>query len=445
MVYSVLEKTKKHKAIDMAHIPFQACLALLLLVVFARNVFAWPLPVSVILGIAALCAILGDRSEIVTLAICFIPLSAAFQYKYAILVCLVVYAVKYYRDIRISPLFLPLLGMMIWELLHAFGVSFSIAEWLRDFAELILLVFLSSVVFKKMRYAVLCRSFALCCIITMTIVLLNLLKANNYDFSGIFDGFYRFGIGNMDVEHYGVNYNPNALGRISNLALCGLLQLVLCKKHRPADYILMLLLVFFGILTMSRSFLVCLLFLLLSFFVSNGMSRKAKKYVFFVLLALALSVFLLNKIVPEVITRYWERFQVDDITNGRSFLFAFYNEHLVSNWEHLLFGLGVQGMPQRLAALYGDVNVSHNAIQELLIVWGIPGLCMFLVFLFGLIRFSWRKEQGKRKLIHFMPLILLLIAIQSGQMITSGITLLELVFAYVSMRTVFGEDSNELC
>ena len=239
-------------------------LAVLIALVFVRNVLKAEIPVLVFLALTAIIALLGTKEEIVTLGICCIPLSATFQYKYTLLICILVYSFKYPKDIKLSQHIFPLLCMMVWEFVHALAYDFTLNEYFRSFSEMIFCTFLMLCTYKKYNYGKICRILAVCTICLLFMLLINLLKEVNYDFQRLFSGYYRLGV-EAGRENYDIGYNANALGYMCLLSIAGLLQLVVAKQQRLGDYALMALLLFFGILTKSRSFLLSGAVLLLMF------------------------------------------------------------------------------------------------------------------------------------------------------------------------------------
>ena len=421
-----------------SRLPFYLGMALMIFAIFARNILDLPIPVIAILAIGALVAVISDRDEIIALAIACIPMSAAFQYKYLLFICIIVYVVKFGKDIKITSAVLPLAFMVVWEFIHGLFYPFSIYESLRGFSELIFCTFLMMVVPKKVDYKMISRLLAIASICMMSIVILNLLEKANYNFEEVFVGSYRFGVGNTDAENFGVNYNANALGMIANLSIAGLLQLIAAKKHNLFDYFMIVVLVMFGVMTMSRAFLICFALIIAMFAVSGVPTLKGKvKRIFLIILMIVLLVMLVVNLMPTVYETFVARFEVEDISNGRNDLFMLYLDHITANFKNLMFGIGRQGYGDIIENMYPDVALGtgtyacHNGTQELLVCWGIPGLVLFVWFIVEMIR---KKPIGlKRSLVNYIPLILLLVYVQSGQLITGGASLLALTFAYVSL------------
>lgn len=404
------------------------------LLIVARNVLSINIPVLAILAVGALIAMLGDRDEIIALGVCCIPMSNSFQYKYLILLCIAIYIFKFFGDIRINGAILPLLLMMIWELLHGIKYNFSFYEYLRGFSELVFVTFLMILKPRKIDFPFIVRILAWVSVGMMMIVLANLLLVSNFNLELIFNGYYRFGSTMTESENFGGTYNPNQLGMICNLAIASIMILIIKKEAKLFDYVALSLLVIFGIMTMSRAFLLCLALLVVLFIFATKESVLKKIRTVILLLLVVVIVFLIvRSTMPFIIEQVLGRFQEEDMLNGRDELFAFYNEHIFSSPEYFVFGIGIQDFAGKFDALYNNsYNVAHNGTQEIVICWGIVGFILFVYFLIKLIK---NKNCVKRKLRDFLPVILILVYVQSGQLITNGTALLALALAHIALQT----------
>jgi hypothetical protein len=108
--------------------------------------------------------------------------------------------------------------------------------------------------------------------------------------------------------------------------------------------------------------------------------------------------------------------------------------------------VGLSNLGEKLVNIYRSaVNVPHNSIQEIVAAWGLPGLGMMIALFFMIVKES--KQYGGRKiLLNFIPLVVILVKSMAGQMISSGYTMLALVLAYLSLCQNFDlkNDSNQL-
>ncbi len=414
---SVQDKPKRH-------ILFWIMMAGFMGLIYVRNIMEIEYPIVVLLLYAGAMALLCDHDEIIALAVTFVPLSAAFQYRYALLVLMVVYAIKHMRDILKINLsaYIPLLLMMVWELMHGITGEFSFTSYLQGFTELIFCSFVLSLPNKKFDYSLISRVLAVCVAFACTVLLLKLLPEVNYNFEKIFEGGnYRFGINDENAESYVMNYNANALGFMCNMAIAGLLIRMMSRRVNIIDAALIGVLVFYGALTLSRSFVLCFaLVIVLSMFASGIKLGKIVRNVVLFSLAVAMMLLVLQLTVPYILNNILERFMEDDVTGGRAKLMVWYNEYIFSDLEHLLFGTGLQNILGKvnLGAHVKIEAVPHNAVQELVVVWGLPGIVLFGVFVIYMIINA--KKQNGVKLVNFIPMIVWFVMGMSGQWITSG-------------------------
>ena len=408
-------------------------MAIILLSIVIKNLTPVNLPPVIILALCCALAFVSDRDELLTMVIVCIPLSAAFQYKYFILAATLIYILKFGKDIKYKHGIIPLLLMMALELAHGAFFTFSLYLYLRNFAELIFCTVFLMCEHKRIDYKLIVRTLAISSLVMMTIVLLNLLKQTGYNFQAIFEGTYRFGVGNEETVEYGINYNANKLGFIANLSIAGLLQLNLAKIGKKIDYVIILMLALFGILTMSRTFLLisALIITLFIFSTQTSLITRTRNVLLIAIFIIAI-FFFVKQTMPFIISRFTERFMVDDISNGRAGLFAFYTDHIFSSLKYMLVGIGLQNYGDRIFDIYGSFeNVCHNGPQEVIVCWGFIGLGLFIWYIYELI--SGTKKTSTRKLINFIPIIITSVAVQAGQLISNGDILLRFTLCAASL------------
>ena len=411
--------------------------------IFVRNIFAIEYPIIILLVYVCCMALFCDHDEIVALAISFVPFYTTFQYRYAILALLVIYALKYAQSLKRINLFvyIPLALMMCWELLHGVFWDFSFVSYLQGFAELIFCTFLISLPNKKFDFSFITRVLAICVIFCCCVLLIKLLQETEFDLNDVFlSGYYRFGVIEDTELTYAISYNANELGYICNLSIIGLLLRVKIEKRNWIDMGLIGALIFFGLLTLSRTFILCLALLILMYiFAFEKDIAKITRGLFSVVIIGALILLILNFTVPFVIENLVARFNDDDVTNGRSDLFLLYGSFVSSSPSNLLFGVGLQDTLNKVSKLDPMIfGVPHNGTEELIVSWGMPGLLLFLYFIVMIISEA-KKVLKKHRFANYMPLIMILIVAQAGQLITSGSKLMLLYFAYMVLCTNFSE------
>lgn len=421
-----------------SHARFYSLLSLLLLLISLRYAFQINIPKVIFLGIILLNAFLGDRDEIVAMCMCCIPLHESIDFFYSIVICISMYLLKYHREVRINLTFIPVITMVFWELLHCLGETFSIVGFLTDIIPLLaLLIFLCADV-SEYDYAFIARSVATVTAVICIMLLLKVLYLSDFNLIVAFANLQRLGVdtesSKQSVTVSGGEIHPNILGVICVLATTGLMQLRTAGKGEKKDLLMACTLLVFGTLTSSRTFLVCLaLMVVLLLFSQKGSLGQKLRFLGIVILVLILALVVLNFLFPELMQYYYSRFQVKDITTGRIGLMSVYHEFIVSNPEVMMFGIGLHDLGPKVIDTYMLASVApHNAVQEMVIAWGLPGLILFVVLMVMMILRS-RQFCRRQGLINYIPLLIILVKSQAGQMLNSGYTMMAFSYAYLSM------------
>ena len=438
------------KVASLRHIVgrFQLLLGLLIGLIFVQYALGAEIPTTVFLAIAAAIAATCNKNEVIAFFICCIPLHEMLSLTSTLAICSAIYLIRISGKFKLNLAAVCLvLMMMVWEFLHCVGAGFSIASFAYRFMPLIVLVLFMSTNASRIDYGFVVRSFAITASCTCLILLSILLIEAEFDIRAAFASFQRLGMVLEESTAERVSLvNPNTLGIICVLASAGLIQLTIAGRGKRSDLAIVMILLSFGVMTLSRTFLACLalavVLLLLS--AKGGIGGKAKFTLLIVVLML-LSISLLYLLAPELLNSFLSRFQEKDLTTGRADTMVAYHNFIISRSNVAFFGIGLQDLHEKLLLRYAVAPyVPHNGIQEIIIVWGIPGLLLVCVLLGLMVRCS-RRFNKKQGLINFIPLLIILLKIQAGQMITSPYTILALSFAYLSLccpfliRRTYGE------
>lgn len=412
-------------------------IGLVLACMFLRNALHIEIPVSIILFFSVIPMCIATPSQMVAMLVSFIPLSTGFQYKYALLLYLIIGVARFHRYIKPTKAVLIIIAMMVWELAHGLSGEFSISEFMRCFAELLILCFIMCIKWDNVNIKLISRSLAIATIGTCLIItyieisgglgsLINMISQSAAE--------YRFGQDTTDGATYGLNFNANQLGFICNMAIASLLVLIARKEHSILDIVMLGILVFFGLITLSRTFVAVALFLFAFFiFASPGSAKQRTRNILLFAIIAPILFLLVFEFTPSIIENFVARNDTDDITNGRAGLMTFYHEHIFSSFEHCFWGIGLQGYGGKLANMYGhQVVVCHNGIQELWVTWGIVGVVLFALMIFSMIITS-KRWANNRVFFALLPLCALLFSSMAGQLISSGTYLLSLSLTYIVM------------
>ena len=420
------------------HRRFACLLGLLLLMIMSRYAFQIDLPRLAFLGMICLIVLLGDQDEITAMIIACIPLHESIDFFYALVLCTAVYVCKFYRQIRLGNNVLLVLVIILWELLHCLRSSFSPVEFLGCVIPFIVLAVLMASDVKKIDYGFVARTFAWVTLAISMVLFVRVLYLSNFNMIRAIAGLRRLGldthtgVGNVKIS--GNQINPNTLGIVTVLASTGLMQVRRMGSGRKLDLVLMCAMIVLAALGTSRTYLTCLLLMVVLLVLSErgGLGKKAKALVSVsVMVAAAVVIFAL--LFPSNFEYFVSRFMVRDITTGRDGLMVQYHNFIVDNPKVLLFGIGYQDFGFRLLELYRVAEVvPHNSIQELIIVWGVPGLMLFAALFVSMFCDS-RRCNRKQSLLNCIPLIIILFKGMAGQMLNSPYTMLAFSFSYLSL------------
>lgn len=422
-----------------SHKRFYWLLALLLGMISLRYSLQIDIPPVLLLAIILSMAVLGDLNEIACVCLCCIALHESIDLFYALGFCIVVIAVKYPKEIRLNPSIIPIFLMIVWELLHCFRADFSLRTFIVNCIPLLVLAVFMCLDARKIDYSFVVQAFAIALAVICLSLLLKLIYLADFNILKAFAGLQRLGHDASEVSLDGKgSIQTNTLGILCVLATTGLMQLRMAGSRSPKDMLLALFLMVFGALTASRTYLVCLaLMLVLLLFSQQGDIKTKLRYLSGVCLLVLIALGLLYLIFPDLMEYYISRFQEADITTGRDVLMINYGKFIRTNPKVMFFGIGLNHFGDDLMTTYKVAgHVPHNGIQELVIAWGLEGLILFICLWLIMI---WRSRHfcKNQKLINYIPLIIILIKAQAGQMLNSSYTMLTFSYAYLSMCQEF--------
>ena len=426
---------------------FKVYWLLMVALMIVRYVLKINVPAAAFLLVSLIPICFGSISEQMAFAVSIIPFSVAFQYKYAILMLSVSLLFKARWRLKRSGLLITILVMMVWELAHAFYEPFSYVEYLRDFAELILLGIVTSLSVEELDHKLVIRSLSLSVVAVCAIMLFMQLQQFHFNIIAVFARSarsYRFGQSNMAAGEFALNFNANNLGFLCNLASSGCLLLAARKEHKLFDMVLAVSASVFAIMTLSRAAIVCMAMVYMAyFFFTEGVAVRKVWRGLGGLAVAAAAVVLIGIFVPSVFENLTERFQRVDVWNGRGNLFKYYTQFMMSSPLYFLFGVGMQQIYVKVSPYAPVVDVPHNGLQEVWVAWGIVGLALFIAVLWKLLTVSKPYAGGRRQLYQFVPLGLTLLFVMSGQFLTSSRALLALSFSYICLCVKTAEQEKQ--
>ncbi len=406
---------------------FVPCIFAFIVLLFLRDFVGTSVPLIIFLLLSFIVAAFADKTEIVAFCFCFIPILNAFQSKYALLICMGVYIARFVRIKSVAFYMIPIAFLLFWEIMHGFTSDLSIIEVFRLFAELFFCCFVISLSPEAVDFKKIVRSMSFMAVCAYCILLLSQLRQFDYQMSALFSGVFRLGYA-VDETKMSVGFNPNYLAYICLCCIEGLAFLVYKKQSNLFDIICLGALGIFGLLTMSRKFIVCVAVWLVLFLLSY---RKKFKIFLVVLLVLFAVLFVLQTFFPTAAQALLLRFTEEELTGGRTDIMSFFNQQLSEDMGLLFFGVGLQNFGLKITEMY-NTTVPHNGFQELLVVWGIPGFIAFFAFLFMFLSQA-KKRNPHIKLINYTPFLVMLLNAMVSQMVSSSVVVSCMAIVYICL------------
>jgi len=421
------------------HSGFYILLSLMLLLCFFKNLLQINIPQVLMVALGIAIMIVGNHDEIIAMCICCIPLHTMFQYIYIILFGVVCYVVKQGKKINLNLSIMPIMLIVLWELIHCFGNDFAITQFIGTFLPFLLLAILMCSNEINLDYEFIVRAFVITIVAACAMVLARQIYVSRFNMASLLMNLQRFGMETPEIQSRlqisEGRINPNTLGIICVLGITGLLQVNSLGRGRKSDIALILILLLFGLLTASRTYLVCLAIMAVLFLAGKKerLSKKIKIIGYSALIIL-FAIFLLWMIVPKQLEFFLSRLSEKDISGGRFDLMKIYND-FISSANVLLYGIGLHDFVIKVIDEYRVASVvPHNGMQEIILAWGGLGIFLFIWLLWSMWS-SANRTQHKPILQNYIPFLIFLAKVQAGQFITSAYTLLTINYVYLSMRT----------
>lgn len=429
-----------------------ACFAVLFTLLSAMIFVRYGLQINIprVLALVPIVAIalLGNQTEVIAICMCLIPLHESLDFYYALVSAVAIYVCRYYSRIKINTSFILLIFIIIWELLHCFTAVFSPIAFVTSLAPIIALVVFLCSDFSELDYAFLVRAVASAAMVTCVTMLVQIAWVSSFNLIAFLANLRRLGaLSDAAIDRLQISggiVQTNSLGIICVVITACLLQLRAGAQNKRSDVFIMLTLLIFGMLTASRTFLVCLALMIMLVLLGQKGGLKKLRYLGLAILAVGFIALIFSVFFPDQLEYYISRFFVADITTGRDDLMIAYHRFITGNLNVLFFGIGLQNYGDKLVNYYRVApNVPHNSIQEILVAWGIPGVLMIGLLILYLVYRSW-KCKGRRKLMNYIPLIIILFKSIAGQLLTSNYSMLALAFAYLNLIQDINEDAGLL-
>jgi len=229
----------------------------------------------------------------------------------------------------------------------------------------------------------------------------------------------------------GLQGNPNYYTIDIILALSAIIVTMYNRKHRPINTVFLVLLPVFGLMSLSKSFLITLVLLIACWFVLSirqgvgGMTR----FVFIAVVGMAIAYYMAYDSINASLLRFMgdDTSSLEQVTTGRSDIWMDYVEALLGDFKMLFCGNGLNTVLETAG------KGAHNTYLESLFSLGIFGSTILL----SAIGFAIGKISLKNAV--WVPFILLLV-----RMFAIGILTYDNLWFYLLILVLLSKESIEI-
>lgn len=382
------------------------------------------------LGGYSLIFLLLESKDIIKVLSFTIPFLNGLPGNLILIVAVIILMCKKDMEITMTKIIFPIL-ILCSELFHMmfytsyFGIIVEIFRYLSFICIIGLIVYDNRI---KIDYIKCLELFSIGVLIMCSIILLNTLKY--YNLEELLSGTIRYGnlTRIINTTKMMLSNNENNIGYYCIMAMSSLLVLTSQSKKKFSYYLIFIGVFFYGILTMSRAFLLTSIGVIIFYriLISNSIFKVIKNIIILSIILIGMYL-LVDFILPDVLHGLLDRFKDADLLNGRTDIFSVYTQFLINNPIYLLIGMGLFGTHQ----ISGIRGVTHNGFQQIVLAYGIIGFVLFLIFLYSMCK---KAYKNKVKTVNYLPLIVMIIYVQSIQLIKPYELMLGFLIAYFALQ-----------
>ncbi|MER2078120.1 O-antigen ligase family protein [Psychrobacillus psychrotolerans] len=227
---------------------------------------------------------------------------------------------------------------------------------------------------------------------------------------------------NPTIRFKGAAGDSNYFAMYIMISMFSILYLINKKSSKWVQSIYPLLFLFygaFGVLSLSRMFLLVVSFLMLVMVVKVfiGLRNNKKLFWFIIILLLLIASFFLyfSEEINSVFSLFLSRFTdfLEDpsgLTSNRNVIAERYFDFIVSDFFSMLVGIGIQEYYIRS----GVFLETHNILLEILVVWGLVGFLIFGLFIATIFKIvAVERKISETSILGWLPIICMAVSYMS--------------------------------
>ncbi len=395
--------------------------------IWSRDIMHISISFSVISAVSLMFGLIFNPSEKFCYICILLPFCRGIPYSEIILMYICIDFLKKIKHIKWeNKVYLPILAIVIIDLIDTFVFdSFS-----KELVYLVVyMMYVSYVVVEKIYLGYEKKAaiwFSVSTIIASILVVER--EVANYGWDYIFTYGVRFGTG-VDIGEQFTNFNANEFGLYCSVAVA--LVLLCYYKDKKIVYIfLSLILSAFGFFSISRTYVLIIAVLWLWIIIFGFKQVKAK---FAIIFSMIFAFYIVNRYYGDIynwIVRYYsdrDIFGIIDGGGGRTRIVGDYFDYYFSS----IWGVFLGYSEVYMISLKTSV-ACHNAIQEMLVSWGIVG---FIIAVFWIVQL-YKKIKVKKliRIVDLLPMLVFFVYVQSLQFFTMHNYLILMLISIIAVN-----------
>lgn len=428
---------KMFSRVDFKSIAFAMVVALTSILLYQRDIGGVQINKFLFFAIIVIYAAIADYQHVMMLTAFVLPLTNGLPGNYILPALCVLLVAKGAKRIHIpSFAWVAFSLIIVSEFFHIMMISSSpdIPGFVGYCSSIFLLLLICSADLNASDNWKNALWFSLGSVIMLSIIMMNFSFMLQTDIQS-FD--VRIGDTN-DYSGYGgmsLRTNANNIGLYSIAAIT--ISFVLWYYKKISVWLLALISVpsfIAGVNSFSRTWVLCLVLFLLLFL----LFRRGKSFAPLIILIVSVAgvYFFFVEFSSSALDVFTGRFSGDNTAGGRTTLFTEYNNWMFENEWSLLVGVGAQPYKE----ITNLSNSTHNAVQQILLAYGIPGLILFIYLFYR----SIKKWYVPKEHMVYMPLIVVFFFLQSLQFLNPAYCMYPFIASFFVLKMLKQDSQNAI-
>ncbi len=377
-----------------------------------RDINVLVLPGMFYLAFAMMIPFFLSKEEIIAYSVGFAMMGTGIQVVYVTAGCLFAYVYKKRFSFNKKQVVFSMI-ILIYEALHlVVYLGDSPVEFLRYAIVYIYVFIMLFDEYDNDSIVIIAKVYISATVFVCIDVLFQMLTILNISMGDYLNMSLRLGYSDQLQQTIRFSADPNLLAQSCTISM--VMCVVLMKKKYTDVFlkIAVLLLLLFGLMTLSKTFLLSLVVVVFCIILNTSQEKKSFESIKNAMIAfvcIIVALIIVYNVYPNYFDNIAARFDPEDLTTGRVRIAQKYINYLLGEPFSLFFGLGLQNIGEKSMC----VASPHAAFIECLVSFGLLGTIFIIYIVINSIKQITKNK--KRSFLSYMPLVITVVLIQSTQ------------------------------